>query len=155
MSVFFFFFKQKTAYEIYQCDWSSDVCSSDLTINGPQGLGFATGRGRRRPQSLAKTLGHILRFLRRRYMLRRLCHHDVTCRCKAPHERCRLQFVATMDHLEHPTDRIAKTLAVVLRSPVRHRLVARTKDGVFGVTREFAVFQPAIPTKSTRSRFVE
>ena len=29
----FFFFKQKTAYEIYQCDWSSDVCSSDLTLN--------------------------------------------------------------------------------------------------------------------------
>ena len=26
----FFFYKQKTAYEIYQCDWSSDVCSSDL-----------------------------------------------------------------------------------------------------------------------------
>ena len=25
-----FFFEQKTAYEIYQCDWSSDVCSSDL-----------------------------------------------------------------------------------------------------------------------------
>ena len=25
-----FFFKQKTAYGIYQCDWSSDVCSSDL-----------------------------------------------------------------------------------------------------------------------------
>src|ERR1044072_4472053 len=24
------FFKQKTAYEIYQCAWSSDVCSSDL-----------------------------------------------------------------------------------------------------------------------------
>src|SRR5213596_869519 len=28
--VFFFFFKQKTAYEIRPCDWSSDVCSSDL-----------------------------------------------------------------------------------------------------------------------------
>ena len=28
--IVFFFFKQKTAYEIYQCDWSSDVCSSDL-----------------------------------------------------------------------------------------------------------------------------
>ena len=27
---FFFFFKQKTAYEILTCDWSSDVCSSDL-----------------------------------------------------------------------------------------------------------------------------
>src|ERR1044071_10488735 len=27
----FFFFKQKTAYEISTRDWSSDVCSSDLT----------------------------------------------------------------------------------------------------------------------------
>src|SRR5213079_3468003 len=26
----FFFFKQKTAYEITTGDWSSDVCSSDL-----------------------------------------------------------------------------------------------------------------------------
>ena len=31
----FFFFKQKTAYEIYQCDWSSDVCSSDLLLSLP------------------------------------------------------------------------------------------------------------------------
>src|SRR6056297_3751972 len=30
MLVFFFFFKQKTAYEILRSDWSSDVCSSDL-----------------------------------------------------------------------------------------------------------------------------
>ena len=30
IDVMFFFFKQKSAYEIYQCDWSSDVCSSDL-----------------------------------------------------------------------------------------------------------------------------
>src|SRR3546814_8210242 len=28
--VFFFFFKQKTAYELLISDWSSDVCSSDL-----------------------------------------------------------------------------------------------------------------------------
>eukprot|EP01046_Picozoa_sp_COSAG06_P117575 COSAG06_NODE_64656_length_259_cov_0.581250_1_plen_40_part_10 len=25
----YYFFKQKTAYEISECDWSSDVCSSD------------------------------------------------------------------------------------------------------------------------------
>ena len=25
-----YLFKQKTAYEIKECDWSSDVCSSDL-----------------------------------------------------------------------------------------------------------------------------
>src|SRR5213595_2502807 len=28
----FFFFKQKTAYEITEGDWSSDVCSSDLAL---------------------------------------------------------------------------------------------------------------------------
>src|SRR3546814_14125444 len=29
---FFFFFKQKTAYEMRISDWSSDVCSSDLRV---------------------------------------------------------------------------------------------------------------------------
>src|SRR3546814_1114094 len=31
--VLFFFFKQKTAYEMRISDWSSDVCSSDLPEN--------------------------------------------------------------------------------------------------------------------------
>src|SRR3546814_1273971 len=38
----FFFFKQKTAYEMRISDWSSDVCSSDLADRqkpGPAGLG--------------------------------------------------------------------------------------------------------------------
>src|SRR3546814_19054952 len=34
--LFFFFFKQKTAYEMRISDWSSDVCSSDLAY-GCQG----------------------------------------------------------------------------------------------------------------------
>src|SRR3546814_4102833 len=29
----FFFFKQKTAYEMRISDWSSDVCSSDLAVH--------------------------------------------------------------------------------------------------------------------------
>src|SRR3546814_20574571 len=33
---FFFFFKQKTAYEMRISDWSSDVCSSDLRALGRQ-----------------------------------------------------------------------------------------------------------------------
>src|SRR3546814_18488208 len=41
--LFFFFFKQKTAYEMRISDWSSDVCSSDL---GPKRLGI----GRLRPR---------------------------------------------------------------------------------------------------------
>src|SRR3546814_7885128 len=38
--VCFFFFKQKTAYEMRISDWSSDVCSSDLEDNG---RGIPTG----------------------------------------------------------------------------------------------------------------
>src|SRR3546814_4253909 len=35
--VFVFFFKQKTAYEMRISDWSSDVCSSDLSAQPAQG----------------------------------------------------------------------------------------------------------------------
>src|SRR6187455_3692769 len=38
----FFFFKQKTAYEMVMSDWSSDVCSSDLVpvaTHNQRGLG--------------------------------------------------------------------------------------------------------------------
>src|SRR3546814_11735074 len=34
----FFFFKQKTAYELRISDWSSDVCSSDLLRREGRGL---------------------------------------------------------------------------------------------------------------------
>src|SRR3546814_9046629 len=41
--LFFFFFKQKTAYEMRISDWSSDVCSSDLgEAAGPLQAGLAT-----------------------------------------------------------------------------------------------------------------
>src|SRR3546814_6651972 len=39
--VIFFFFKQKTAYEMRISDWSSDVCSSDLI----GGVGLDQERG--------------------------------------------------------------------------------------------------------------
>src|SRR3546814_4540837 len=35
----FFFFKQKTAYEMRISDWSSDVCSSDLSLRRALRLG--------------------------------------------------------------------------------------------------------------------
>src|SRR3546814_704075 len=43
--IFFFFFKQKTAYEMRISDWSSDVCSSDL-FEGQRG-GGPDGHGAR------------------------------------------------------------------------------------------------------------
>src|SRR3546814_4771922 len=38
----FFFFKQKTAYEMRISDWSSDVCSSDLVF-GTVGIDMIAG----------------------------------------------------------------------------------------------------------------
>src|SRR3546814_8362337 len=54
LCIFFFFFKQKTAYEMRISDWSSDVCSSDLLAvqrrpgqEAPEFLmGGETGKGR-------------------------------------------------------------------------------------------------------------
>src|SRR3546814_1687273 len=37
----FFFFKQKTAYEMRISDWRSDVCSSDLTRRGQMDIACA------------------------------------------------------------------------------------------------------------------
>src|SRR3546814_9422658 len=42
LNMYFFFFKQKTAYEMRISDWSSDVCSSDLFIvnEGPKSCSY-------------------------------------------------------------------------------------------------------------------
>src|SRR3546814_7691902 len=59
----FFFFKQKTAYEMRISDWSSDVCSSDLISDDgrrdPAGLGGLSCRdgGRERPARIAARPG--------------------------------------------------------------------------------------------------
>src|SRR3546814_4315230 len=46
-SLCFFFFKQKTAYELRISDWSSDVCSSDLLEPGRPDGRVGIGRQRR------------------------------------------------------------------------------------------------------------
>src|SRR3546814_5710271 len=43
----FFFFKQKTAYELRISDWSSDVCSSDLVENAARQARAALEQERR------------------------------------------------------------------------------------------------------------
>ena len=67
MRSMFFFFKQKTAYEIVDCDWSSDVCSSDLVTNeaGDQVRVAITGTdappiGEVTATGLAVTLGEVV-----------------------------------------------------------------------------------------------
>src|SRR3546814_589000 len=58
----FFFFKQKTAYEMRISDWSSDVCSSDLCRTRREYQGHAgrlwRGRGHHEPDSaMASAVG--------------------------------------------------------------------------------------------------
>src|SRR3546814_16937967 len=77
----FFFFKQKTAYDMRISDWTSDVCSSDLTDGGCHG---AHGGRRQRPAGLGavheaptndepgRVVRHPCRALRRPRRRRRL-----------------------------------------------------------------------------------
>src|SRR3546814_1901501 len=56
----FFFFKQKTAYEMRISDWSSDVCSSDLPPRRPARGCLRPARGpqcRQHPAGQIKTKG--------------------------------------------------------------------------------------------------
>src|SRR3546814_5760359 len=56
--VLFFFFKQKTAYEMRISDWSSDVCSSDLSIQYDEMCTNA-----RRLEEHSRTIGDELKTL--------------------------------------------------------------------------------------------
>src|SRR3546814_10541854 len=47
----FFFFKQKTAYEMRISDWSSDVCSSDLSLSVLENVQMALLSHRRKVYS--------------------------------------------------------------------------------------------------------
>src|SRR3546814_9176565 len=61
----FFFFKQKTAYELRISDWSSDVCSSDLGID--RLVRLAAQRLQRRRHDVVGQAGqHLLGFGHRR-----------------------------------------------------------------------------------------
>src|SRR3546814_17058699 len=55
----FFFFKQKTAYELRISDWSSDVCSSDLPFVGAPQIGRA--RVAREGRGDGDHLAHLIR----------------------------------------------------------------------------------------------
>src|SRR3546814_8961894 len=54
----FFFFKQKTAYEMRISDWSSDVCSSDLFFQSGAEREHDRNRGHARSRSAQPYLAH-------------------------------------------------------------------------------------------------
>src|SRR3546814_3374247 len=60
---FFFFCKQKTAYEMRISDWSSDVCSSDLRLQDQRGQArrHAHVHGRKKKHELTKADGQAVK----------------------------------------------------------------------------------------------
>src|SRR3546814_10460320 len=58
LTVLFFFFKQKTAYEMRISDWSSDVCSSDLLTQRILLQMLETIAVDRQPQVIAQRVHH-------------------------------------------------------------------------------------------------
>src|SRR3546814_5076372 len=76
VGVCFFFFKQKTAYEMRISDWSSDVCSSDLPeqkawiqerIEGIRNQTHFTDKGKRAILERLTAAETFERFLDRKY----------------------------------------------------------------------------------------
>src|SRR3546814_15710616 len=61
MSLLFFFFKQKTAYDMRISDWSSDVCSSDLPRADHPGRRHCRGDGGARRRADAQPGGESAR----------------------------------------------------------------------------------------------
>src|SRR3546814_2240024 len=53
----FFFFKQKTAYEMRISDWSSDVCSSDLSLRRARQWSLDNPTRRKTTSGMRKFLG--------------------------------------------------------------------------------------------------
>src|SRR3546814_10916915 len=92
---YFFFFKQKTAYEMRISDWSSDVCSSDLAHRDPAGprcrlFDGGHGQSRQGPQVLgrdfrsarprpARHAGHVHQFGRRSEEIGRASCRERVC----------------------------------------------------------------------------
>src|SRR3546814_5958394 len=66
----FFFFKQKTAYEMRISDWSSDVCSSDLANSGRR-IWSKIQTKHRISNALSRTVGKSRRHARARAAFRR------------------------------------------------------------------------------------
>src|SRR3546814_6330357 len=87
LRVLFFFFKQKTAYELRISDWSSDVSSSDLVLSQPHDA-ISPGRKRLRSHPVAdsevrtrrSTSGSALRPGRSRSHTATLRSYDVLAR---------------------------------------------------------------------------
>src|SRR3546814_13031091 len=105
--VFFFFFKQKTAYEMRISDWSSDVCSSDLQINGQENSGQQPEEHKARRRVVSPSSG---------------CDHPKDAYAAPKHRRERRErTVEAVDRRDEPEQHRHRELAAVRQTNPRER----------------------------------
>src|SRR3546814_6347712 len=100
---FFFFFKQKTAYEVRISDWSSDVCSSDLKHGERPADGIAATRIEQCYRRAVDELDGAIR-IDRDHARGDARHHRLDQRAAA-FERGRLRFEPRGHHVERGAQR--------------------------------------------------
>src|SRR3546814_1778386 len=110
--VLFFFFKQKSAYELRSSDWSSDVCSSDLSIWSPCRKKKATGTA---------NVSSLISVWRSATALRRAsiaCATPAVCRCllKTAHLPFMWRALPVLTAMTAATKRNAPAIANATRS---------------------------------------
>src|SRR3546814_1565023 len=107
------FFKQKTAYEMRISDWSSDVCSSDLTSRRLGGLGCRLASRRRR--SGRSSRGTV---------------QGIRCVCPAGHGTARIRYrvcpaICPAQLVPHPWPNAAFSPLLSCSVPLRPALASR------------------------------
>src|SRR3546814_2462119 len=100
----FFFFKQKTAYEMRISDWSSDVCSSDLwPVDSAVGPPAGFRRGRSEGDRSARCDGHTASTRSRLRAVHPAPHHRSPRGRPAPTLRlCRYGRGGSEEHTSEP-----------------------------------------------------
>src|SRR3546814_4390797 len=111
MVVSFFFFKQKTAYEMRISDWSSDVCSSDL---GSVDINLAA-MDIRNDYAAEHVLMLSANFTWGQLFVagsqRDLCHYVQAARCASPISRMAAIF-ALKGRSEEPTSELQSLMRI-------------------------------------------
>src|SRR3546814_9944485 len=129
--VFFFFFKQKTAYEMRISDWSSDVCSSDLKLTDitiAQGFDIAPRSSRHNgcPHQHGLNERPAERLIYGRH------HQHVACRDPSDTRRSPAHEPHMLSQLQHLHLLLQCRLRTIVQRRAEHRSAARRvgKEGV-------------------------
>src|SRR3546814_19861731 len=124
----FFFFKQKTAYEMRISDWSSDVCSSDLgVISGPGAdIPFRIYRA----DMASSSAPAVIFFHGGGFVMGDLDSHDIVCRQLCKESAC---TVIAIDYRRAPEHRFPASVDAAVHAAALLRWLEGPRRGKGGV----------------------